>query len=100
MEAKTTRKAYMSLTHGTAPTSMTFPSATEEATYAADVNVDYAVHLLHRGLFERFRNSRAGIVHKHIQSAEGCDGLFDRIFDCFNVGSVRLDRNGLSAAQL
>ena len=45
------------------------------------------------------RNGRAGIVHKHIKSAEGRDGLFDRVLDCFGVGGVRLDRDGLSAAE-
>src|SRR5882757_93170 len=46
----------------------------------------------------RFRNGRAGIVHQHIKSAESRDGLLDRTLDCFDVGSVRLDRDGLSAA--
>ena len=65
--------------------------------YAADVDVDHAIHLLQRRLLERFRNGRAGIVHKHIKSAEGRDGLFDRAFDCFDVGGVRLNRDRLSA---
>src|SRR5206468_11870824 len=50
-----------------------------------------------RGLLEGFRNGRAGIVHKHIKSAKGRDGLFDRTLDSFDVGSVRLDRDSLSA---
>jgi len=37
--------------------------------YTADVDVDHAIHLLQRRLLERFRNRRAGIVHKHIKSA-------------------------------
>ena len=53
--------------------------------------------LLERGLLERFRNGCAGIVHKHIKSAEGRDGLFDRALDSFDVGSIRLDRDSLSA---
>jgi plasmid replication initiation protein len=65
--------------------------------YAADVDVDHAIHLLQRGLFERFRNGCARIVHKHIQSAEGRDCLFDRGLDSFYVGGVRLDRESLSA---
>jgi hypothetical protein len=67
--------------------------------YAADVDVDHAVHLLQRGFLERFRNRRAGIVHQHIQPAEGRDGLFDRTLDGFGVGSVGLDRNSLSASE-
>ena len=65
--------------------------------YAADVDVDHAIHLFQRGLLERFRNGRAGIVHQHIQSAEGRDGLFDRGFNGVGIGGVRLNRDRLSA---
>jgi hypothetical protein len=57
------------------------------------------MHLLQRALLKRFRNCRAGIVYQHIQPAEGRDGLFDRTLDCFDVGRVRLDRDGISAAK-
>jgi len=50
--------------------------------------------------FERFRNGCAGIVHKHIKSAEGGDGLFDRALDSFDVGSIRPDGDSLSASEL
>src|SRR4030095_8316674 len=65
----------------------------------ADVDVDHAIHLVERGLLKGFRNGRAGIVHEHIESAEGRDGLLDRALDSFDVGSVRLDRDSLSATQ-
>jgi hypothetical protein len=45
---------------------MCFSAACVVAEYAADVDVNYAIHLLQRGLFERFWNGRAGIVHKHV----------------------------------
>jgi hypothetical protein len=45
---------------------------------AAHVDIDHAIHLFERGLLEGFRNCCAGVVHKHIELAEGCDGLFDR----------------------
>ena len=65
--------------------------------YAADVDVDHAIHLFQRRLLERFRNGRAGVVHQHIESAEGRDGLFDRGLDGLGIGGVRLDRDRLSA---
>jgi hypothetical protein len=65
----------------------------------ADVDVDHAVHLVQCGLLEGFRNGSAGIVYKHIKSAEGRDGLFDRALDSFSVGSVRLERDSLSATK-
>ncbi len=37
--------------------------------YAADVNVDHAIHFLQCRLLERFGNGRAGIVHQYIQVA-------------------------------
>ena len=55
---------------------------------------------LEGGLLERFRNRRAGIVHEHVEPAESRDRLFDRGLDRFDVGSVRLDRDGLSALEL
>src|SRR5258707_10297458 len=67
---------------------------------AADIDVDHAIHLLARRLLERFRNGRAGIVHQHIKLPEGRDGLFDRSLDRFDVGSVRLYRERLSAIEL
>jgi len=39
------------------------------------------------------------LFHKHIKPAESRDGLFDRTLDCFDVGSVRLNRDGLSATE-
>jgi hypothetical protein len=63
----------------------------------ADVDVDHAIHLVERGLLEGLLNGRAGIVHKHVKSAEGRDGLLDRALDSLDVGSVRLDRDSLSA---
>ena len=68
--------------------------------YAADVDVDHAIHLLQRGLLERFRNCRAGIVHQHIQSAEGCYSLFDRSFDGFGISGVRLNCDRLSSGSV
>src|SRR6266850_2703963 len=65
--------------------------------YAADVDVDHAVHLFQRGLLELLRNGRAGIVHQYIQSAEGRDGLFDRGLNGVGVGSLRLNRDRPSA---
>ena len=67
--------------------------------YAADIDIDHAIHLFQRGLFEGFRNRRAGIVHKHIKLAEGRDGLFDRSLYSFGVGGVCLDRDSLSATR-
>src|ERR1043166_9060134 len=40
-----------------------------------------------------------GIVHKHIKSAEGRDGLFDRALDSFAVARVRLAWDSLSATK-
>src|SRR6185295_16984610 len=68
--------------------------------YAADVDVDDAIHLFQRRLLERFRNGRAGIVHKDIESAEGCEGLFDCGFDGGGIGGVRLNCDRLSASAL
>jgi hypothetical protein len=67
--------------------------------YAADVDVNHTIHLLQRGFFECFWNGRAGIVHKHIEFAEGGHGLFDRVLDCLHVGSVRLNRDSFSASE-
>ncbi len=66
--------------------------------YAADVDVDHAIHLLQGRLLKRFRNGRAGIVHQDIQLAEGRGGLFDRGLDGVRVGGIRLNCNCLSAA--
>ena len=65
--------------------------------YAADINVDHAVHLLQRSLLESLRNGCAGIVHKDVKPAEGCDGLFDGGIDGAGIGGVRLNRDRLSA---
>jgi hypothetical protein len=59
--------------------------------YAADVDVKHAIHLFQRGLHERFRNGRAGIVHKDVQPAEGRHGLFDRRCDGNGINGVRLN---------
>jgi hypothetical protein len=68
--------------------------------HAADVDVDHAIHLLQRGLLERFRNGCACIVHQHIKSPESRDGLFYCAFHGFDVGRVRLYRERLSARRL
>jgi hypothetical protein len=65
--------------------------------YPADVNVQHAIHLFQRRLLERFRNGRAGIVHKHIEPAERRDGLFDSGFDGGGIGGVRLNCDRLSS---
>ena len=44
--------------------------------YASDIDVDHAIHLFQGSLLERFRDSCAGIVHKHIKLAKGRDGVF------------------------
>jgi RHS repeat-associated protein len=46
--------------------------------HAADVDVDHSIHLLQCRVFERLRNGRAGIVHQHIQPAEGRKSFLDR----------------------
>src|SRR6266404_4530792 len=53
--------------------------------YTAEIDVDDAIHLFQRRLLESLRNSRTSIVHKHIKSAEGRDGLFDRGFDSAGI---------------
>jgi hypothetical protein len=68
--------------------------------YAADINVDHAVHLLQRSLLERLRNGCTGIVHKDVKPAEGRDGLFDGGIDGAGIGGVRLNRDRLSAGAL
>jgi hypothetical protein len=70
------------------------PAGLRRDEYAAEVDVDHAIHFFQRCLLERFRNGRAGVVHQHIQPAEGCDGLRDCILHCINVGRVRLNRDG------
>src|SRR5437867_4334256 len=66
--------------------------------YAADVDVDHAIHLLERGLLERFRNGCAGIVHKDVEPAECRHCLFDRGFDGAGISGVRLNCDRLSAS--
>jgi hypothetical protein len=65
--------------------------------YAADVDVDHAIHLFQSRFLERFWNGRAGIVHQNIQLAEGGDDLFDRGLDGVRIGGIRLDCDRLSA---
>jgi hypothetical protein len=62
-----------------------------------NVDINHAIQLLQRGLLESLGNGRAGIVHKHIKSAEGCGGLFDCGFASLGIGVVRLNRDRLSA---
>jgi len=50
------------------PLFMCFSAACVANEYAADIDVEYAIQLFKRGLFEFFRNGRAGIVHQHIKS--------------------------------
>jgi len=66
--------------------------------YAADVDVDHAIHLFQGRLLERFRNGCAGIVHQDIQLAEGRDGLFDRSLHGVGIGGIRLNRDRPSAS--
>jgi hypothetical protein len=49
---------------------MYFSSFSDLKVQVVDVDVDHAIHLLQRGLLERLRNGRTGIVHKDIQTAE------------------------------
>src|SRR5216683_1674351 len=65
--------------------------------YAADVDIEHAIHLFQRRLLERFRNGRASVVHKHVKPAEGRDGFFDGSIDGGGIGGVRLNRDRLSA---
>ncbi len=67
---------------------------------AADVDVDHAIHLFERRLGERFRKCGAGIVHQHIEPAEGREGFVDRGLDGFRVGGVCLDRDCLASLAL
>ena len=65
--------------------------------YAADVDVEHAIHLFQRGLLKRFRNGRAGVVYEDVKFAEGRNGLFDGGLDGLGIGGVGLNRDRLSA---
>src|SRR5580704_14336801 len=65
--------------------------------YAADVDVEDAIHLFQRGLLGGFRNGRAGIVHKNVESAQCRNGFFDCGFAGLGIRCVRLNRDRLSA---
>src|SRR4029077_1294762 len=65
--------------------------------YAADVNVNYTIHLLQRGLLEGLRNGRSGVIHEYVEPAEGLYGLLDRALHRFGVGGLRLNRYGFAA---
>ena len=65
---------------------------------AADVDVDHAVQLLEGGLLELLGNGGTGVVHEHVQSAEGCHGLFDRGLHGVGIGGIRLDGDRPSAS--
>jgi hypothetical protein len=65
--------------------------------YAANIDVEHAIHLFQRGLLERFRNGRAGIIYKDIQLAESCHGLFDRGYDGIDINGIRPDCDRLLA---
>ena len=64
---------------------------------SANIDINHAVQLLQRGFLESLGNGRAGIVDKHIKSAEGLDGLFDRGFDGAGISGVRLNCDRLAA---
>jgi len=81
------------------PLFMYFSAACVAASVPRTLIVDDAIHLLERGLLEPFRNGCARIVHEHIKSAEGCEGLFDAPLDGSDVGSVRLDRDSLTSVE-
>ena len=66
--------------------------------YAADVDVNQAIQLVQRGFRKRLRYRHAGIVHQHVQPAQGRNRFFHCVTDCFSVGGVRLDGNRLSPA--
>ena len=58
--------------------------------YAADIDVDHAIHLIQRRLFERFRNCRAGIIHKHI--VRPCETVLNRSVLYDDEGAARMQR--------
>ena len=67
------------------------------ATNAADVDVNYAVQFLQRGLLEWFGDGCAGIIHKDVEPTEGRDGLCDRRSDGAGISGVRLNCDRFSA---
>jgi hypothetical protein len=66
--------------------------------YAADVDVEYPIHLLQRRLLECLGNGRPRIVHNYIEPTESRGCLVDRSFGGFGVGSVRLEAAAASFA--
>ena len=79
------------------PSLRCFSAAWVAMKHAAQVEVDHLVHLFQRRLLERLGDGRAGVVHQHVEPAEGGDGLFDRGGDGLGVGGVRLDRDRFAA---
>ncbi len=67
---------------------------------SADIDVDDAIQLFERSVFELFRDGCAGIVHQHIEPTKGGNGLLDRGIDSCGVGGIRLDRDSLAAGAL
>src|SRR5207247_5120216 len=67
---------------------------------SADIDVNHPVQFLQRGFLESLWNGRAGIINKHIKSAEGPDYLFDRGFDGTGISGVRLNRSEEHTSEL
>ena len=65
--------------------------------YAADVDVEHAIDFFQRCLLKCFRNGRAGVVYKDIESAESRHCLFDGGLARLGISGVRLNRDRLSA---
>ena len=67
---------------------------------APDIDVEVAVEVGFGGLLDRREVEHAGIVHQHVQLAEGLFGLTEQPFDIGRVGHIALDRDGLAALGL
>src|SRR6266478_1800326 len=65
--------------------------------YAADVNVEHAIHFFQRRFLKRFRNGRAGIVYQDVESAECRHGFFDCGFARLGISGIGLNRDRFSA---
>jgi len=64
----------------------------------ANVEVENVIELLDRRLLKGLGNRRAGVVDQDVERAKRRHGLRNRIFDCFGIGRISLDGDGLSAA--
>jgi len=76
---------------------MCFSAACVAASMPRTLIVDHAIHLLQRGLLERFWNGSAGIVDKHIQSAEPSDRCSTALLQLRRRRRSALDCESLSA---